>query len=75
MSPELKLALAIFFVVSAITLLRWEIRSERKHKERVEAEDMADFETYAPRSEDWEFPPKWHPPTQEYVAAPKERVR
>ena len=59
-----------------IAFLLWlKLRSERSSAERSEREGPQDFADHLQQkhTQDWEFPPRWVPPTSEYIA--KERVR
>lgn len=67
----------VLLALAIVAFIFWlESRSERRHAEQVEEEDLQDFRDFhIAQTRDWEFPPKWHPPAKEYVAKPKERTR
>lgn len=71
---DIGIGLAIAGMVALIAYLISE--ADRKAKEQIEREDLADFEAWQAQYErDWQFPKPWRLPAAEYVAKPKTRVR
>jgi hypothetical protein len=71
------IGIGLCIAVTVALALRWEARSERKHAELVEQEDLEDFTREWPiaQTRDWEWPTRPDAARSEYVAKPKERAR